>query len=105
MMVPRTMTSPSRHRTKGWTKTLNVAALEGAKPAKRLGSEGVWFSSWYWEGQLVIKVDACRTPSHPILPATITLRSYWIPGSYAPAWSEKRTPLLKAIEKDTFQRI
>src|SRR5262249_45044398 len=30
-------------------------------------------------------------------------RSYWIPGSYAPPWSEKRTSLLKAIEKEGLQ--
>src|SRR5262249_20553387 len=32
-----------------------------------------------------------------------TPRSYWIPGAYAPPWSEKRTPLLKAIEKEGIQ--
>jgi hypothetical protein len=30
-------------------------------------------------------------------------RSYWIPGSYAPTWSEKRTSLFKAIEKEGLQ--
>src|SRR5215831_4824748 len=30
-------------------------------------------------------------------------RSYWIPGSYAPTWSEKRTSVLKAIEKEGLQ--
>jgi len=30
-------------------------------------------------------------------------RSYWIPGSYAPPWSEKRTSVLKAIEKEGLQ--
>src|SRR5499425_3380423 len=30
-------------------------------------------------------------------------RSYWIPGSYAPPWSEKRTSLCKAIEKEGLQ--
>src|SRR5215471_9166705 len=32
-----------------------------------------------------------------------TARSYWIPGSYAPTWSEKRTSLCKAIEKEGLQ--
>jgi hypothetical protein len=31
------------------------------------------------------------------------LRSYWIPGAYAPPWSEKRTSLLQAIEKEGLQ--
>src|SRR5262252_8944568 len=35
---------------------------------------------------------------------SIARRSYWIPGSYAPPWSEKRTSLLKAIEKEGLQR-
>src|SRR5215510_11147221 len=30
-------------------------------------------------------------------------RSYWVPGSYAPPWSEKRTSLLKVIEKEGLQ--
>jgi hypothetical protein len=30
-------------------------------------------------------------------------RSYWISGSYAPPWSEKRTSFLKAIEKERLQ--
>src|SRR5215831_2139081 len=30
-------------------------------------------------------------------------RSYWIPGSYAPTWSEKRTCLFKTIEKEGLQ--
>ena len=30
-------------------------------------------------------------------------RSYWIPGSCAPPWSEQRTSLLKAIEKEGLQ--
>src|SRR5262249_55209508 len=30
-------------------------------------------------------------------------RSYWIPGSYAPTWSEKRTSIFKAIEKEGLQ--
>src|SRR5262249_41038257 len=30
-------------------------------------------------------------------------RSYWIPGSYAPTWSEKRTSLCKTIEKEGLQ--
>src|SRR6516164_5006900 len=30
-------------------------------------------------------------------------RSYWIPGAYAPPWSEKRTSLLKAIAKEGLQ--
>ena len=34
---------------------------------------------------------------------TTTHRSYWIPGSYAPTWSEKRTSLFKAIEKEGLQ--
>src|SRR4029453_3010187 len=33
----------------------------------------------------------------------IVLRSYWIPGSYAPTWSEKHTSLFKAIEKEGLQ--
>src|SRR5262245_40116296 len=33
----------------------------------------------------------------------ISSRSYWIPGSYAPPWSEKRTSLLKAIAKEGLQ--
>jgi SAM-dependent methyltransferase len=33
----------------------------------------------------------------------IRARSYWIPGSYAPPWSEKRTSLFKAIEKEGLQ--
>src|SRR5215468_10564041 len=33
----------------------------------------------------------------------LSLRSYWIPGSYAPTWSEKRTSLFKAIEKEGLQ--
>src|SRR4029450_11171512 len=34
---------------------------------------------------------------------SILSRSYWIPGSYAPTWSEKRTSLFKAIEKEGLQ--
>src|SRR5215813_7915972 len=30
-------------------------------------------------------------------------RSYWIPGSYAPTWSKKRTSVFKAIEKEGLQ--
>src|SRR5262249_59078183 len=29
--------------------------------------------------------------------------SYWIPGSYAPTWSEKRTSVFKAIKKEGLQ--
>src|SRR5262245_17491458 len=34
---------------------------------------------------------------------TFLKRSYGIPGAYAPPWSEKRTSLLKAIEKEGLQ--
>src|SRR5262249_24600285 len=39
------------------------------------------------------------------VPATYTFwdRSYWIPGSYAPTFPEKRTSLCKDIEKEGFQ--
>src|SRR5262245_8859580 len=37
------------------------------------------------------------------LPFFLTQRSYWIPGSYAPPWSEKCTSLLKAVEKEGLQ--
>src|SRR5215471_14943950 len=45
-------------------------------------------------------------PTPTILPsctATSARRSYWIPGSYAPPWSEKRTSVCKAIEKEGLQ--
>jgi hypothetical protein len=43
---------------------------------------------------------ACPAPTNcSIVPD----RSYWISGSYAPPWSEKRTSFLKAIEKERLQ--
>src|SRR5215510_10488513 len=36
-------------------------------------------------------------------PLALRTRSYWIPGSYAPTWSEKRTSVFRPLKKKGFK--
>src|SRR5438132_9830405 len=53
-----------------------------------------------WSTSATIWCTVIHSLPSPLLAPRKTIRSYWIPGSYAPPWSEKRTSLLKAIEKE-----
>jgi hypothetical protein len=44
------------------------------------------------------------TEAHPALVAIIHGRSYWIPGSYAPALSEKRNSFLRPLKNKGFKK-
>jgi hypothetical protein len=51
-------------------------------------------------------VDVCKTARITLLQALINKRprSYWIPGSYAPALSEKRNAFLRLLKNKGFKK-
>ena len=45
-----------------------------------------------FEAAFQAHMTAWRLDGKPRTARRFSVRSYWIPGSYAPPWSEKRTP-------------
>jgi len=81
-------------------------AAGGVHPGFRPGhAKGILLTGVFTPSSEAVSLTRAPHLQRPSTPVTVRFsdRSYWIPGSCAPPWSEQRTSLLKTIEKEGLQ--